>query len=202
LPVYPFNLCEVRPVKLHPDCHVVIDGSFYSAPWTYVGRQLEAYVGERVVEIYDGVELLTTHPRATKKGEWHTRMEHYPPEKAAYLERTPQRCQQLAVGIGPATSQVVQRLLAERPLDRLRSVQAILRLVDTVGRRRLEAACARALYFGDPRYRRIKDILNAALDQEPLPQPESAPGPITPNTSRRFAFARPAQEFFNGEGWE
>jgi hypothetical protein len=85
---------------------------------------------------------------------------------------------------------VVETLLAERPLDRLRAVQAILRLEETVGRPRLEAACARALYFGDVRYRRIKQILNAALDQEPLPE-------AMPSFARRtFAFARPAAEFF------
>ena len=203
LPIYPFTLCEVRPVKLHPDCHVVIDGSFYSAPWTYVGQDLEAYIGERVVEIYQGVELLTTHPRAKSKGEWHTRLGHYPPEKAAYLERTPERCRGIAETIGPATSKVVQTLLADRPLDRLRSVQGILRLVETVGRHRLEAACTRALYFGDPRYRRIRDILNAALDQAPLPEsPISSAGISCSNPIRQFTFARSAEEFFGSEGGE
>lgn len=200
LPTYPFTLCEVRVVKLHPDCHVVIDGSFYSAPWTFVGEELEAYIGERVVEIYRGVELLTTHPRAARKGEWHTRNEHYPPEKAAYLERTPARCAEIAQGIGVATSKVVQTLLADRPLYQLRSVQAILRLEETVGKRRLEAACARALYFGDVRYRRIRDILNAALDREPLPAETSSP-PCAPraNAFRQFTFARSASEFFSLE---
>jgi transposase len=204
LPLYPFSLCEVRPVKLHEDCHVVIDGSFYSAPWTYVGQDLEAYIHERVVEIYRGVELLTTHPRVKNKGEWQTRLEHYPPEKAAYLERTPERCRRIAETIGPATSQVVQTLLADRPLDRLRSVQGILRLVESVGRHRLEAACARALYYGDPGYRRIRDILNAALDQAPLPE-SSFPGRmgITPTGPiRQFTFARSAEEFFGAEGGE
>ena len=203
LPEYPFILCEVRPVKLHRDCHVIIEGSFYSAPWSYIGQTLEAYIGERIVEIYQGAELLTTHIRAKGPGEWQTRNEHYPPEKAAYLERTPERCQQIALTIGPATAKVVETLLSERPLDRLRSVQAILRLVETVGRHRLEAACARATYFGDPRYRRIKDILGAALDREPLPgDAVSETGPATTTEIRRFAFARSAEEFFGAEGGE
>jgi len=84
----------------------------------------------------------------------------------------------------------VERLLADRPLDRLRTVQAILRLEETVGAHRLEAACARALHFEDLRYRRIKDILNAALDREPLPSPIPAQ-PATPHT-----FARPTTDFF------
>ena len=196
LPEHPFTLCEVRLVKVHADCHVVIDASYYSAPWQHVDRTLEAHLGERVVELYDGVELVTTHLRAKSKGEWHTRLEHYPPEKAAYLERTPERCRELAAAIGPATSAVVETLLAERPLDRLRSVQAILRLAESVGRKRLEAACARAYRFGDVRYRRIKDILNAALDKEPLPEGVLAfTRREAERPTRRFAFARQAHEF-------
>ncbi len=30
LPEQPFSLCEIRPVKVHPDCHVVISGSWSS----------------------------------------------------------------------------------------------------------------------------------------------------------------------------
>jgi transposase len=194
LPSEPFELVETRRVKVHPDCHVVLDGSYYSAPFRYVGQTLDAWVFARVVQLFDGAELVTTHPRATLRGQWRTRTEHYPPHKAAYLERTPTWCKDLARSIGPHTSAVVQELLSDRPLDRLRSVQALLRLVDQVGRTRLEAACARARHFGDVRYRRIKDILNAALDQQPLP---GTPPP--PPVPQRFAFQRAAAEFFGSE---
>lgn len=191
LPADPFELTETRVVKLHPDCHVTIDGSYYSAPYTYVGQELDAYIFERVVQLFCGIELLTTHVRATSKGEWHTKNEHYPPGKAAFLEKTPLYCREQAAAIGPATSAVVERLLAERPLDRLRSVQALLRLTGSVGPGRLEAACRRALHYGDVRYRRIKDILNAALDQVPLPEE-----PLSLPVERSFAFQRPASDFF------
>ena len=192
LPAEPFALVETRRVKLHPDCHVVIDGSYYSAPAEHLGKQLDAYIFERVVQLFLGVELIATHPRALRKGEWQTRNEHYPPHKAAYLTKTPSYCRQLAVHIGPSTRGVVEQLLAERPLDRLRAVQAILRLTETVGRSRLEAACRRALFFGEAlSYRRIKQILDAALDSEPLP----APAPERP-AQMRFLFSRDASEFF------
>jgi hypothetical protein len=96
----------------------------------------------------------------------------------------------VAARLGAATSQVVEILLGDRPLYRLRSVQAILRLEETVGAERLEAACARALYFGDHSYRRIKAILNAALDREPLPDK----APAVP--ARKHIFARSGDEFF------
>lgn len=192
LPAEAFSLCEIRTAKVHPDCHVVVSGSFYSAPYVHVGTTLEVYVRERVIELYQGQHLVATHVRSQRPGQWQTRLEHYPEHKAAYLQQTPDFCRQRAARLGPATSQVVMVLLADRPLDRLRSVQAILRLEETVGAKRLEAACARALHYGDLRYRRIKDILNAALDCEPLPE-EAATQPTLAH-----AFARPASDFFPG----
>jgi hypothetical protein len=59
-----------------------------------------------------------------------------------------------------------------------------------VGNQRLEDACKRAVYYGDMRYRRIKDILNAALDRQPLPEP-----PVDTN-QQSFTFARNPVEFF------
>ena len=158
-------------------------------PYDYVGQTLDAYVSERIVEIYQGTELIATHERSLEPGEWHTRTEHYPEHKAAYLERTPDYCRQVAARIGTATNQVVETLLGDRPLYRLRSVQAILRLEETVGAERLEAACARALYFGDSSYRRIKTILNAGLDREPLPDA------IPAVCAQKHVFARSGAEF-------
>jgi hypothetical protein len=187
--VQPFTLREIKPVTVHPDCHVQIDKSYYSVPYIYEGQTLDAHISERIVELYKGLELVATHERSLQPGEWHTRLEHYPEHKAAYLERTPDYCRQVAARVGAATQRVVETLLGDRPLYRLRSVQAILRLEETVGAERLEAACARALHFGDPRYRRIKTILNAGLDREPLPDA------IPAVCAQKHVFARSGAEF-------
>lgn len=191
LPVETFDLHDIRIAKVHSDCHIVLDGCYYSIPYKLVGKEVEVHMHEHVVEIYAQHELVRTHLRATKKGEWQTKVDDYPPYKAQYLLKTPQYCLKSAMRIGPSTHTVVAHLLGDRPLDRLRSVQALLALADRVGEGRLEAACARALYFGDPHYRRIKDILNAALDRDALPdQAVSMP------KQQVFAFSRSAQDFF------
>jgi transposase len=192
LPEEPFDLCDVRLAKVHSDCHIVVEGSYYSAPYRWVGSEVEVHLYERVVEIFAGQELIRTHLRAGRKGQWRTEMDDYPPYKVQYLLKTPEYCLQAARRVGPCTHQVVEQLLADRPLDRLRSVQAILSLADSVGESRLEAACARALHFGDPHYRRIKDILNAALDREPLPD-LAVPLP----RQQAFTFTRASGEFFS-----
>ena len=191
LPIAPFQLLEVRTVKVHPDCHVVIAGSFYSVPFHYVGQKLTAQVSEKLVQIFAGIQLVSSHERARRSCEWHTHLNDYPPAKAAYLIRTPAYCRELAAKIGPSAQQVIEYLLADRPLDRLRTAQAILHLEESVGPKRLEGACARALYFGVLNYREIKKILNAALDREPLPRTQI----VQPTLSH--IFARAQEEFFD-----
>ena len=43
----------------------------------------------------------------------------------------------------------------------------MLRLGESFGVKRLEAACARALNFGTPTYRTVKQILKNGFDQQP-----------------------------------
>ncbi len=193
LPAEPFSLREVRGVKVHRDCHVQVAESYYSVPFTCVGRKLDAYVYEHTVQLYDGVTLLVTHPRARRPGERHTKLEHYPSEKSFYLVHTREYCQAQAERIGPRCALVVELLLEERPLDRLRSVQGLLGLARRYSPARLEAACARALHYGDASYRRLKRILEAGLDQVPL-----EPGPLQPQL-RLYEYAWPAGDFFPEE---
>jgi hypothetical protein len=66
-------------------------------------------------------------------------------------------------------------------------------LEERFGAERLEAACARALYFDDPSYRRIKTILANDLDRESLPER------MTLRPSQPHRFARSGGEFFDTE---
>jgi hypothetical protein len=81
---------------------------------------------------------------------------------------------------------VVDGLLDHRPEDRLRTAQRLLRLGDCFGPERLEAACTRALVFGDPAYLTIKKILEERMDAE-VTAPVAPPPPAT-------TFVRPASE--------
>lgn len=178
--------------KLHADCHVVVDGAYYSAPHRLIGRRLWVRTNGQAVEIYHDYERLATHewgPPGTRR----TIESHYPPEKAAYLMATPEYCRGRAKAIGKAASEVVERLFADRPLDRLRTVQGILRLSEKYGPKRLEAACRRALLFGDAGYATLKRILEKGLESDPLPETLFPPAADKP---RSYAFTRPGSEIF------
>jgi hypothetical protein len=184
-------LLAIKLVKVHRDCHITLEGNYYSVPHSYIGQRLEAHIHEKMLYLYADATLVVSHIRSFGSGQWTTRLNDYPPEKADYLRRTPPHCRQTAQNIGPATEKVINTLLSSRPLDRLRAAQNILRLAEKAGPKRLERACARALYFDDIQYRRVKQILNAGLDHETLP-----PETLVIEAPESFEFARSAQEFF------
>lgn len=196
LPESRYEVVVWKKAKLHPDCHVVFDYSYYSAPHRLVGEQLWVKATPRRVEVHHGYERLATHERAIHRGTRRTISDHLPPEKLAGLLPEPVRLRALASEVGPFTGEFIERLLGERPLDRLRGAQGVLKLRHRYGAARLEAACRRALAFDELRYHTVKDILRKGLDLEPLEVME--PGPL-PKTSQ---FARTVVEFVPADlGW-
>jgi transposase len=193
LPATPCDLEEVVRAKVHRDCHVNVRGSFYSAPYKLVGTYLDVYIHHQIVQIFDGTTLIATHERAVHKGQRRTKdEEHYPPDKMLYMTRTRSWCQERASRIGPRCREVVDQLLGNGPLDRLRVIQGIVGLADRFPVNRVEAACARALHFGDISCRRIKAILTAGADLMPLEKTVQL-------KLVSFEFARTAEDFFAKE---
>ena len=73
----------------------------------------------------------------------------------------------------------------------MRTAGRLVRLVERYSLARVEAACARALRFGDPSYTTVKRILHLGLDQAIA---ETAIPPVIAPAD--FAFARNAEELF------
>ena len=192
LPSAPYALTTWKRAKLHPDCHVVFAGSFYSAPHRLIGRTLWVRAADTTVSLFHEHEAVASHPRAIRPGERHTHPDHLPPDKVVALMATPAWCLRRAREIGPATTELIGRLLGERPLDRLRSALAILRQAHKYGPRRLEAAAARARAFEQTGYGVVKRILQQGLDATPITPPPRSPEPPA-------QFARPWTDFFAQE---
>jgi transposase len=190
LPRSPFDMGVWKRAKLHADCHLVVDGAYYSAPHRLISKVLWVRSNGRDLRIFHDYERVATHlwgPPGTRR----TNPGHYPPDKVAWLMATPTYCRRRSEAIGEATAELVGRLLGERPLDRLRTAQAVLRLADKYGPRRLEAACRRSLFYDEVSYTSLKRILEKGLESAPLPQ-------AAPLSGKRYVFARPGSEIFLG----
>ena len=174
LPPEPFELAAWSTPKVHADCHIQVAGALYSVPWRLVGRHVDARATSRLLEVFVEGQLVKTHLRARRGGK-RTDWSDYPPEKVAFLERTPAWCRRRAAELGSSVARLVGELLAGNALHHLRAAQGVLRLGDRYGPARLEAACARALAVGDGSYRTVKGILAAGTDTAPLAaQPATA----------------------------
>ena len=150
LPQSPFEIVTWHQAKVALDCHIQVSHTLYSVPYQYVGKRVDVKLGSKVVEIYLDSKLIKTHPRGSR-GQKVTDWNDYPPEKAAFFQRTPAWCRQQASLVGPSTRETVDALLGEHALHYLRQCQGILRLKEKYSPERLERACARANAFGDPR---------------------------------------------------
>ena len=173
LPTTTFEIVTWAQAKVARDCHVQVQNSFYSIPWPYVGQRLDVRIGWGIVRFYVGTQLVKTHLRG-KPGQRQTDWNDYPPEKAAFFLRTPNWCRERASQLGQHVRAAVDELLDQHHLHFLRQSQGIIRLEETYGEARLDAACQRALAYGNAHYRTIKTILEKGLDPqvaEPAPTP-------------------------------
>ena len=194
LPEAPFELVEWKQVKLHPDCHVVFARAYYSAPHALVGKSLWLRATSRVVQLFYEHRLVSTHARAYRSGARVQNAADFPPEKLQYFLRHPTWCRSRAREIGPSTGAFVEQLLSDKALDHLRGAQATLRLAETYGADRLEAACRRALACDTVVFKTLRGILVRGLDREPLPD-ECTPPPSLP--SERPTYARTFFDLFD-----
>jgi len=165
LPERPFALVEWKEAKVHPDCHVAIERVLYSVPWQHVGKTLQVRIGASLVELFDGDTLVKMHVKDGRRRQ--TDQADLPPDKVAFLMRTPAWCRRRAGEVGNATAALVDALLVPGGLTRLREVQALLRLSDKYDPARLERACALAA-TADGRMKTVRNILEAGLDQAQL----------------------------------
>ena len=195
LPASPPELVEWATVKVHGDGHVQFQYGYYSVPYQLVRQQLWLRAGESTVRVYRDHELVALHPRLLQPGRHATIDAHRPPEAIAYLTHDAQWCLHQAEQTGSACHQVIQALFADRVMDNLRAAQGLIGLRHAFGPGRLEAACARALAYGTPKYRTVKTILHQGLDQEPLPTPQ--PRPLAAVYTGKSRFCRDQAELLS-----
>jgi len=179
-----------RTPTLRRDCHALVDGGWYSAPWRLVGRVLLARCTKRSVVLFWEDVRVATHDRVAA-GTRSTVDEHLPEHRSQYRHRArsywEQRADQLAPEIGAYVREIFD---SDDVLNQLTKVQAIVAHLETFPLDRAVAAARRASFFGSYSYQAIKNILRKGLDMTPLPTvvvPESA-------AAERPRFARDIQE--------
>ncbi len=175
LPARPHEFTEWAKVRVRMDYHVTFEKHHYSVPYALAGRQLDVRATKRIVECLHRGERVASHRRSPGQGGHTTAPEHMPESHRKYGDWSPHRMSQWARKQGPETQTCIEEIMAtsNHPQQALRACQGILRLGETYGKERLEAACRRALHFKTIRYRSVESILKHRLDEQSL-EPEQA----------------------------
>ena len=186
LPAQRYEFAEWSSARVAPNIHVRVEQCYYSVPHTLVRKQVEVRLSATTVEIFYKNQRQASHVRSYRPGYYTTVRAHMPEGHQRHLEWTPERVLRWAADNGVHTQALIQAVLDSRafPQQAFNACLGIMRLGQSYGMERLEAACRRALHFGTHRYRSIESILKNGLDREPL-SPATAPSPTPEHANLR-----------------
>jgi transposase len=190
LPSGNFDISIWGNALVHKDHHLVFMGNFYSVPTCYIGLEVSIRAGFNTLDIYYDSKLIKSHIKLSGKGNWQTDKNDYPIGALKFLDKTPEKCLEEAKIIGEGTLEIVQTIFHKKSKQRLRKVQAILRLEDKYGKDRLEDACLKAFIYENYEYEAIRNCLEKNLENI---NPEEIL--ITKPANNDNAYLRPASDY-------
>ena len=176
-----------------PDWRVQFEKGFYSVPYGYIGHKVLVYGDSQRVRIYAGTREITLHPRVDRPWGKSIKEEHAPPNKQEWLSADRGGLLSWAKRLGQPVGELAAAILADKAVDGMRPVRALIRLADSYSVERLAAACRRALLYETPSYRSVKAILHQNLDRLPLSQQAEPSGQISFRFQREQGYFDPAQ---------
>lgn len=173
LPRLAYELVVWKRARVHTDCHVQIDGGFYSAPFRLAHQDLWCRCTAKSITTHHEEQRLRTHARVAR-GKRSTFEEDLPEYRRDVRHRSRSYWEERADRMGAEVGQYVRAVFdSDDVLSRLRVVQAVVTHLESFPKERARAACQRALYFGNFSYGGLKAILRHGLDlqAEPVPTP-------------------------------
>jgi transposase len=172
LPATRYELALWRRAKANIDYHVQVERHQYSVPYRLIQQTVEVRLTARTVEIFHRGERVALHQRSDQPGGFTTDSAHRPKSHQQHLEWTPTRLIEWAQHeVGPQCAAAASHILEHKPHPEqgYRSCLGLMRLGRLYGRTRLEQACHRALCLEVCSYKSIQSILEAKLENQPLP---------------------------------
>ena len=180
LPAERYSYAEWKRCTVAPDYHVEVEWHYYSVPFRLLRETIEARYTDRTVELFHKSMRVASHARSYGAHKHTTLPEHMPSSHRRYAEWTPARMLRMAGNIGPATVALFEVIMKAKPHPEqgFRSCLGIIRLVDSYGPQRIEAAAKRGNDIGATNLGSIKSILEKGLDKAYAASRAPDPEPI------------------------
>ena len=171
LPQENFVVKHVAKAKVQKSYHIVLgeDRHYYSVPFSFIGKTVNAIYDTDTVEIYCEHKRIALHARSYKQHGFTTIAEHMPESHQRYWEQkgwTPDYFLGQALRIGSYTHLYMDKVLKSKSFTEqtYNACLGIMRLTKSYPPERIEAACKRALTGQHYSYTTINNILIKGLD--------------------------------------
>ena len=180
LPATRYEFAEWKVARVGIDYHVEVIGHYYSVPYRFAREKVDVRLTASIVELFHRGARIASHARCDRRGHHSTLDAHMAPAHQAVQGWNAPRLIHWAGRIGPHVQAVVEHILNQRrhPQQGFRACLGILRLGQSFGDDRLEAACERAIAIGAPSYGSLKSILKHGLDRKRASAPAQANLPL------------------------
>jgi transposase len=195
LPKSAFELATWKTATVSFNYHIEAEGRFYSVPYEYIKRRVDVRLTRNVVEVFFEGNRVCSHVRLYDgQSKYCTQEAHMPPNHQQYLQWNGERFRKWAAKIGSQTASVTESILTGYKVEQqgYRACMALLKLSETYTTQRLEAACAKALFYTPrPSYKSVQAILKSGQDQ-------AAAEPTAPPDQSEFGFTRGSDYYGRG----
>lgn len=179
LPTRSFEYEEWEKVRVNLDYHVRVraDEHHYSVPYRLVSATLDVRLTTATIECFYKGKRVASHLRSKQKNGHTTLSEHMPKSHQEHAKWTPERIIRWVGKAGESAAEMAQRIMDSRPHPQqgFQACRGLIRLGQTCGNDRLEAACKRALALQSYSYKTVNEILKQGLDKRPLPKATASP---------------------------
>lgn len=181
LPQQPFEFAHwVSAQRVNADYHVVIEKHYYSVPYQYINRKVEARITHTHIELICANQCIATHCKSDESGGYTTINAHRPANHRAYAEQNLEHYITWAKSIGDAAIALVECQFIGKPhyaMTASKACSQLKGLAKLYGKERFEAACQCALDIKSLTVKSVRSILQCKIDQrsEKLPTQNELP---------------------------
>ncbi len=177
LPSQPYVFAEWKQRRAGIDYHIDVDRHYYSVPHQLIRQKLWVRITARTVEVFHNGLRVAAHARISGNRQHSTIRDHMPANHRFRTALSPEGLRAKARRIGPNVEIFVDVVMRRRhhPEQGYRTCLGVLKLANSFGNERLDAACERALEINSYTYQSLHSILKNGLDRQRRERPTDGP---------------------------
>lgn len=165
LPVERWDPVDCAHCSVGPDWRIQYGKSFYSVPYKFIGTKVLVVGSRNIVRIFAGTAEVAVHSRAKKPWAVIAVPDHGPPNAKEYLTTSTKGLVMAACGIGPHVGMMAEAILADRAVDGIRPLRALVRLQERYSPQDIDSVCLRLTTAGIASYGSVKNELKYAQEK-------------------------------------